>query len=61
MSPAHQVQQAIRPQVIALTMFGAFAALAMLVLVGQGLTQLLSRARPDIAAHAGDGRHPGPG
>ncbi len=45
-----QVQQAIRPQAVALTIFGAFAALAMLVLVGQGLTQLLSRARPDIAA-----------
>ena len=45
-----QVQQSIRPQAVALTIFGAFAALAMLVLVGQGLTQLLSRAGPDIAA-----------
>ena len=45
-----QVQQAIRPQVIALTVFGAVAALAMLVLVGQGLAQLLSRSRPDISA-----------
>ena len=45
-----QVQQAIRPQAVALTIFGVFAALAMLVLVGQGLTQLLSRAGPDIAA-----------
>jgi len=45
-----QVQQAIRPQAVALTIFGAFAALAMLVLMGQGLIQLLSRAGPDIAA-----------
>jgi hypothetical protein len=50
-----QVQQAIRPQAVALTIFGAFAALAMLVLVGQGLAQLLSRSRPDIAAMRGLG------
>jgi hypothetical protein len=45
-----QVQQAIQPQAVALTIFGAFAALAMLVLAGQGLAQLVSRAGPDIAA-----------
>ena len=43
-----QVQQAIRPEAIALTIFGAFAALAMIVLVGQGFSQLLSRSAPDI-------------
>jgi hypothetical protein len=45
-----QVQQAIRPQAVALTIFGAFAALGMLVLVGQGLAQLLSRSGPGISA-----------
>jgi hypothetical protein len=44
-----QVRQSIRPQVIALAIFGGIAALAMLVLVGQGLTQLISRSAPDIA------------
>jgi hypothetical protein len=44
-----QVQQAIMPEVIALTVFGAIAAAAMLVLVGQGLAQLVSRRGPDIA------------
>jgi cell division protein FtsX len=44
-----QVQQAIRPEAIALTVFAAVAAAAMLVLVGQGLAQLVSRAAPDIA------------
>jgi len=43
-----QVQQAIRPQAVALTIFGAFAALAMIVLVGQGFSQLLSRSARDI-------------
>jgi hypothetical protein len=45
-----EVQQAIRPQAVALAVFGVIAALAMLVLVGQGLAPILSRARPDIAA-----------
>jgi ABC-type lipoprotein release transport system permease subunit len=45
-----QVRQAIRPQVVALTVFGAIAALAMLVLVGQGLMQLLSRSAPSVVA-----------
>jgi hypothetical protein len=44
-----QVQQAIRPEATALTIFGAAAALALLVLIGQGLAQMLSRTAPDIA------------
>ena len=44
-----QVQQAIRPDAAALTIFGLAAALALLVLVGQGLAQMLSRIAPDIA------------
>jgi len=43
-----EVQQAIRPQAVALAVFGAIAAAAMLVLVGQGLLQLLSRSARDI-------------
>src|SRR3984957_9311938 len=43
-----EVQQSIRPQAVALTVFGAIAALALLVLVGQGLVQLLSRSGPDL-------------
>jgi hypothetical protein len=45
----NEVQQAIRPQAVALAMFGALAALAMLVLVGQGLAQLLSRSAGEIS------------
>ena len=44
-----QVQQAITPEAVALSVFGAIAALALLVLVGQGLTQMISRSAPDIA------------
>ena len=44
-----QVQQAIRPEAVALSVFGAIAALAMLVLVGQGLAQMVSRSAPDTA------------
>jgi hypothetical protein len=44
-----QVQQAIRPEAVALTVFGVIAALATLVLAGLGLAQLMSRA-PDPAA-----------
>ena len=44
-----QVQQAIRPEVTALTIFGVVAELALLVLAGQGLAQMLSRTTPDIA------------
>jgi FtsX-like permease family len=36
-----QVQQAIEPQAVALALFGGLAATALLVLVGQGLAQLL--------------------
>ena len=38
----HQVQQAIEPQAVALAIFGGLAALALLVLVGQGLAQILN-------------------
>jgi hypothetical protein len=44
-----QVQQAIAPEAIALSVFGGAAALALLVLVGQGLAQLISRSAPDLA------------
>lgn len=44
-----QVQQAIRPDAAALTIFAVVAALALLILVGQGLAQMLSRAAPDVA------------
>ena len=44
-----QVQQAIRPEAVALSVFGAIAALAMLVLVGQGLAQMIARSAPDTA------------
>lgn len=44
-----QVQQAIRPQVVALTVFGVIAALAMIVLMSQGFLQLLSRSARDVS------------
>jgi hypothetical protein len=44
-----QVQQAIMPEAVALSVFGAIAGLAMLVLVGQGLIQLISRSARDAA------------
>jgi len=44
-----EAQQAIEPQAIALAMLGGLAALAMLVLVGQGLAQLLSRSAAGAA------------
>ena len=37
-----QVQQSIGPQAVALAIFGGLAALAMLVLTGQGLAQILN-------------------
>ena len=43
-----QVQQAIRPQAVVLSVFGALAGLALLVLAGQGLAQLLARSAPDM-------------
>ena len=45
----NQVQQAIRPEAVALSVFGAIAALAILVLVGQGLAQMTTRSAPDTA------------
>jgi hypothetical protein len=44
-----QVRQAIRPQVIALSVISGIAALALLVLAGQGLTQLVSRSADAVA------------
>ena len=44
-----EVQQAIRPQAVALAVFGALAALAMLVLAGQGLAQLLTHSAAEMA------------
>jgi putative ABC transport system permease protein len=41
------VKQAIRPEAVALTIFGLIAAVAMLVLVFQGLFHLVSRNTPD--------------
>jgi len=38
----HQVQQAIEPQAVALALFGGLAALALLMMAGQALAQLLS-------------------
>src|SRR5438067_342713 len=37
------------PEAVALSLFGAITALAMLVLVGQGLAQVISRSAPDTA------------
>ncbi len=45
----HQVQQSIKPEAVALSVFGAIAAVAMLVLVGQGLSQMISRSAPDVS------------
>ena len=42
-----EVQQAIEPEVIALTVFGAITAVAALVLTGLAMAQLLSRTAPD--------------
>jgi hypothetical protein len=43
-----QVQQAIEPQGVALGVFGGLVALAMLALVGQGLSELLHRSAPQL-------------
>ncbi len=40
----HEAQQAIEPQALALAMLGGLAALSMLVLMAQGLAQLLTRS-----------------
>jgi hypothetical protein len=45
----HEAQQGIEPEALALAALGGLIALAMLVLVGQGLAQLLSRSRGDAA------------
>jgi hypothetical protein len=40
----HEAQQAIEPQALALAVLGGLAALALLVLMAQGMAQLLSRS-----------------
>jgi FtsX-like permease family len=45
----HEVQQGIEPQAVALAVLGGLAALALLVLAGQAMTQLLDRSTPDLA------------
>jgi hypothetical protein len=45
----HEVQQGIAPQAVALAILGGLASLALLVLAGQGLAQLLDRSTPDLA------------
>ena len=45
-----QVQEAIRPQAVALAVLGALAALALLVLVGQALAQLVEHAATQAGA-----------
>ncbi|MGO8955993.1 MAG: FtsX-like permease family protein [Streptosporangiaceae bacterium] len=46
----HEAQQAIEPQALALAVLGGLAALALLVLITQGLAQLLSRSAADVPA-----------
>ena len=43
----HEAQQAIEPEADALAVLGGLIALATLVLVGQGLTQMVSRSAAD--------------
>jgi hypothetical protein len=43
----HEAQQAIEPQALALSVLGALAALALIILMAQGLAQLLSRSAAD--------------
>jgi hypothetical protein len=44
------VQQAITPEAVALAIFGLIAAIAMALLVAQGLAQLAGRFAPDVGA-----------
>ena len=55
-----QVQQAIEPQAVALAVFGALAAVALLVLAGQGLAQLLSGPSAAMAGRCARSAPPGP-
>jgi len=43
-----EVQQGIEPQAVALAVLGGLAALALLILAGQAMTQLLDRSTPDL-------------
>ena len=53
--------RAIEPQAVALAILGGLAALALLVLAGQALAQLLDRSTPDLAGlrAIGASRRPG--
>jgi hypothetical protein len=44
----HEAQQGIEPEAVALGALGGLIALALLVLVGQGLAQMLSRSASDV-------------
>jgi hypothetical protein len=44
-----EVQEAIRPESAALIIFAVIAAAALIVLAGQGLGQMISRSRADLA------------
>ena len=44
----HEVQQGIEPQAVALAVLGGLAALALLILAGQAMAQLLDRSTPDL-------------
>ncbi len=56
-----QVQQAIEPQAVALAIFGGLAALALLVLAGQALAQLLDLSAADVPAMRAVGATPAQG
>jgi hypothetical protein len=53
-----QVQQAIEPQAVALAIFGGLAVLALLVLAGQALAQLLDLSAADVPAMRAVGATP---
>jgi len=53
-----EAQRAIEPQAVALGVLGGLAALAMLVLMGQGLAQLLGRSAADAPALRAMGASP---
>src|ERR1700691_1709179 len=53
-----QVQQAIEPQAVALAIFGGLGALALLVLAGQALAQLLDLSAADVPAMRAVGATP---
>src|SRR5262249_4357746 len=54
------VQQGIKPQAVALAVLGGLAALALLVLAGQAMAQLLDRSPPHPARLRATGASPAP-